>query len=242
MYVHYYKLFVYTQAGSIITCRQCKHKNVSITSASMDMVWVTKINMLFRTIINNTHIVLCKHSGIQYFILCCVLELVPHWGVKNLFRVPFKVSDDHPQNFYIRVPPHLGFDNNNINFTIVINYLYSDKLFWLNLQWLSHDGPERPVERESWCSGYTDECYTECSVVLRVFLWCPCYSHTRYSTACVQTSPISLRLHTGRYRSLTWKYLLTHATRLVGLIMVGCQTEEWEVVHSNPGRTTHLGF
>ena len=54
-------------------------------------------------------------------------------------------------------------------------------MFCLNFQWLFDDGSERPDNCASWHPCHTNECYIECSAILRILLRCSCYSHTRYS-------------------------------------------------------------
>lgn len=56
-----------------------------------------------------------------------------------------------------------------------------ETIFCLSFQWLFDDGSERPDNCASRHPCHTNECYIECSAILRILLRCSCYSHTRYS-------------------------------------------------------------
>ena len=56
-----------------------------------------------------------------------------------------------------------------------------ETVYCLNFQWFFDDGSERPDNCASRHPCHTNECYIECSAILRILLRCSCYSHTRYS-------------------------------------------------------------
>ena len=77
-----------------------------------------------------------------------------------------------------------------------------ETLYCLNFQWFFDDGSERPDNCASWHPCHTNECYIECSAILRILLRCSCYSHTRYSaifcTVTVVSSFLQCRLLIGK--------------------------------------------
>ena len=77
-----------------------------------------------------------------------------------------------------------------------------ETLYCLNFQWFFDDGSERPDNCASRHPCHTNECYIECSAILRILLRCSCYSHTRYSaifcTVTVVSSFLQCRLLIGK--------------------------------------------
>lgn len=77
-----------------------------------------------------------------------------------------------------------------------------ETVYCLNFQWFFDDGSERPDNCASRHPCHTNECYIECSAILRILLRCSCYSHTRYSaifcTVTVVSSFLQWRLLIGK--------------------------------------------
>ena len=86
-----------------------------------------------------------------------------------------------------------------------------ETIFCLSFQWLFDDGSERPDNCASWHPCHTNECYIECSAILRILLRCSCYSHTRY-TAIFCTV-------TGFSSFLQWRLLIGKTLPSIYLIL-----------------------
>lgn len=125
----------------------------------------------------------------HYFIVWAV-------SVYPSFAIFFEIS----QKFSLRV-------RSGMNFIFVL-LLLTIPLF-INLQWFSDDGVKRLVVGQTRCASCIDECDTKCTALFRIFLWCSCYSHTRYKTAAASELYLTVNLWQilAPYQENAWKLI-----------------------------------
>ena len=106
-----------------------------------------------------------------------------------------------------------------------------EKMFCLNFQWFFDDGSERPDNCASWHPCHTNECYIECSAILRILLRRSCYSHTRYSAIfCTMTGFSSF----SQWRLLIGKTLPSSLKKINQLIIYSTKyrVSDWSVMNA----------